>query len=93
MTAPLLWVLAGTEPSASRPQPTRVPPRALMTDDGHPIVAIVPSMVSRFQRTPAELQVRDIRTQMAHAAHNGKIDAHTEHPAGPRCSTDRNPMI
>lgn len=50
-------------------------PHALMTDNGTPFVAIVRSMLSRFQRTLAELAIRHIRTQIDTPWTNGKIEA------------------
>ena len=50
-------------------------PLALMTDNGTPFVAIVRSMLSRFQRTLAELDIRHIRTQIDTPWTNGKIEA------------------
>ncbi|MFN8623476.1 MAG: hypothetical protein U0869_22280 [Chloroflexota bacterium] len=46
-----------------------------MTDNGTPFVAIVRAMLSRFQRTLAELAVRHIRTQIDTPWTNGKIEA------------------
>src|SRR6266545_846929 len=50
-------------------------PHELMTDNGTPFVAIARSMLSRFQRTLAELRVRHIRTQIDTPWTNGKIEA------------------
>ena len=50
-------------------------PLALMTDNGTPFVTIARSMMSRFQRTLAELSVRHIRTQIDTPWTNGKIEA------------------
>lgn len=50
-------------------------PLALMTDNGTPFVAIARWMMSRFQRTLAELDVRHIRTQIDTPWTNGKIEA------------------
>jgi transposase InsO family protein len=50
-------------------------PHALMTDNGTPFVTIVRTMLSRFQRTLAELEVRHIRTQIDTPWTNGKIEA------------------
>ncbi len=50
-------------------------PLALMSDNGTPFVTIVRSMLSRFQRTLAELHVRHIRTQIDTPWTNGKIEA------------------
>jgi len=50
-------------------------PLALMSDNGTPFVAITRWMMSRFQRTLAELSVRHIRTQIDTPWTNGKIEA------------------
>lgn len=50
-------------------------PHELMTDNGTPFVAVVRSMLSRFQRSLAELRVRHIRTQIDTPWTNGKIEA------------------
>ena len=50
-------------------------PLALMSDNGTPFVTIVRTMLSRFQRTLAELHVRHIRTQVDTPWTNGKIEA------------------
>ena len=50
-------------------------PHELMTDNGTPFVAITRSMLSRFQRTLAELSIRHIRTQIDTPWTNGKIEA------------------
>ena len=50
-------------------------PHELMTDNGTPFVAIVRSMLSRFQRSLAELSIRHIRTQIDTPWTNGKIEA------------------
>jgi transposase InsO family protein len=50
-------------------------PLALMSDNGTPFVAITRSMLSRFQRTLAELSVRHIRTQIDTPWTNGKVEA------------------
>jgi transposase InsO family protein len=50
-------------------------PLALMTDNGTPFVAVVRTMLSTFQRTLAELEVRHIRTQIDTPWTNGKIEA------------------
>ena len=50
-------------------------PLSLMTDNGTPFVTIVRTMLSRFQRTLAELAVRHIRTQVDTPWTNGKIEA------------------
>lgn len=50
-------------------------PHELMTDNGTPFVAIVRSMLSRFQRNLADLRIRHIRTQIDTPWTNGKIEA------------------
>lgn len=50
-------------------------PHELMTDNGLPFVAIVRTMLSRFQRSLAELRIRHIRTQIDTPWTNGKIEA------------------
>lgn len=50
-------------------------PHELMTDNGTPFVTIVRSMLSRFQRSLAELRIRHIRTQIDTPWTNGKIEA------------------
>ena len=50
-------------------------PHELMTDNGTPFVAIVRTMLSRFQRSLAELSIRHIRTQIDTPWTNGKIEA------------------
>lgn len=50
-------------------------PLALMSDNGTPFVAVARSMMTRFQRTLAELSVRHIRTQIDTPWTNGKIEA------------------
>ena len=50
-------------------------PHELMTDNGTPFVAIVRSMLSRFQRTLEELRIRHIRTQIDTPWTNGKVEA------------------
>jgi len=50
-------------------------PHELMTDNGTPFVAIMRSMLSRFQRSLAELHIRHIRTQIDTPWTNGKIEA------------------
>jgi len=50
-------------------------PLALMTDNGTPFVTIVATMLSRFQRTLAELSIRHIRTQVDTPWTNGKVEA------------------
>jgi transposase InsO family protein len=47
----------------------------LMTDNGTPFVAITRTMLSRFQRSLAELAIRHIRTQIDTPWTNGKIEA------------------
>lgn len=46
-----------------------------MTDNGTPFVAVVRTMLSRFQRSLDELAIRQIRTQIDTPWTNGKIDA------------------
>ena len=46
-----------------------------MSDNGTPFVTIVRTMLSRFQRTLAELDVRHIRTQVDTPWTNGKIES------------------
>jgi transposase InsO family protein len=50
-------------------------PLALMSDNGTPFVTIVRTMLSRFQRTLAELEIRHIRTQVDTPWTNGKVEA------------------
>ena len=50
-------------------------PLELMTDNGTPFVAIVRTMLSRFQRTLTELAVHHIRTQIDTPWTNGKIES------------------
>lgn len=50
-------------------------PLALMTDNGTPFVAVVRTMLSRFQRTLEDLEVRHIRTQVDTPWTNGKVEA------------------
>jgi transposase InsO family protein len=50
-------------------------PLALMSDNGTPFVTIVRSMLSRFQRTLTELEIRHIRTQVDTPWTNGKVEA------------------
>jgi len=50
-------------------------PLALMSDNGTPFVTIVRTMLSRFQRTLAELSIRHIRTQVDTPWTNGKVEA------------------
>ena len=49
-------------------------PHELITDHGTPFVAIVRTMLSRFQRSLAELEIRHIRTQVDTPWTNGKIE-------------------
>jgi len=46
-----------------------------LSDNGTPFVAIVRTMLSRFQRSLADLQVRHIRTQIDTPWTNGKVEA------------------
>jgi Homeodomain-like domain len=48
-------------------------PHELMTDNGTPFVAITRTMLSRFQRSLAELSIRHIRTQIDTPWTNGTI--------------------
>jgi transposase InsO family protein len=50
-------------------------PHEFMTDNGTPFVTIVRTMVSRFQRSLAEVAIRHIRTQIDTPWTNGKIEA------------------
>jgi transposase InsO family protein len=50
-------------------------PHELMSDNGTPFVAIVRTMLSRFERTLADLAVRHIRTQIDTPWTNGKIES------------------
>ncbi len=50
-------------------------PHELMTDNGTPFVAVVRSMLSRFQRSLADLSIRHIRTQIDTPWTNGKVEA------------------
>jgi transposase InsO family protein len=50
-------------------------PLALMSDNGTPFVAVVRTILSRFQRTLDELAIRHIRTQIDTPWTNGKIEA------------------
>jgi len=50
-------------------------PHELMSDNGTPFVTIVRTMLSRFQRSLAELEIRHIRTQIDTPWTNGKIEA------------------
>jgi transposase InsO family protein len=46
-----------------------------MTDNGTPFVAIVRTMLSRFQRSLAELRIHHIRIQVDTPWTNGKVEA------------------
>ena len=48
---------------------------AWMSDNGTPFVTIVRTMLSRFQRSLAELEIRHIRTQVDTPWTNGKVEA------------------
>lgn len=50
-------------------------PHELMTDNGTPFVTIVRTMLSRFQRTLTELEIRHIRTKIDTPWTNGKIES------------------
>ena len=50
-------------------------PHELMTDNGTPFVAVVRTILSRFQRSLADLRIRHIRTQIDTPWTNGKIEA------------------
>ncbi len=50
-------------------------PHELMTDNGTPFVAITRTMLSRFQRSLADLEIRHIRTQIDTPWTNGKVEA------------------
>ena len=50
-------------------------PLALMSDNGTPFVAIMRSMLSRFQRALTDLDIRHIRTQIDTPWTNGKVEA------------------
>jgi transposase InsO family protein len=50
-------------------------PLELMSDNGTPFVAVIRTMLSRFQRTLEELAIRHIRTQIDTPWTNGKIEA------------------
>lgn len=50
-------------------------PHELMTDNGTPFVAVVRSMLSRFQRSLADLRIRHIRTHLDTPWTNGKVEA------------------
>lgn len=62
------------------PRNASVPPRLcgvpheLMTDNGTPFVAVLRTMLSRFQRRLADLEIRHIRTQIDTPWTNGKIE-------------------
>jgi hypothetical protein len=47
-------------------------PLELVTDTGTPLVAVMRTMLSRFQRSLADLSIRNIRTQIDT---NGKIES------------------
>ena len=75
-------------------------PHELMTDNGTPFVAIVRTMLSRFQRRRwAELRIRHIRTQIDTPWTNGKVEAfwatlqsrgaRPAAPGRPRCDRGR----
>ena len=50
-------------------------PLELMTDNGTPFVIRVEGLLTRFQRTLAELRIRHIRTQIDTPWTNGKVEA------------------
>jgi transposase InsO family protein len=50
-------------------------PHELMSDNGTPFLAIVRTLLSRFQRSLDELRIRHIRTQIDTPWTNGKIEA------------------
>ncbi len=50
-------------------------PLELMTDNGTPFVIMVEGLLTRFQRTLAELRIRHIRTQIDTPWTNGKAEA------------------
>ena len=50
-------------------------PHELMTDNGKPFVAVLRWMLSRFQRSLAELEIRHIQTQIDTPWTNGKIES------------------
>jgi transposase InsO family protein len=70
-TKEAIWVLALLEEAVE----LCGVPHELMSDNGTPFVAIVRSMLSRFQRTLEELRVRHIRTQIDTPWTNGKVEA------------------
>ena len=70
-TKEAIWVLALLEEAIE----LRGVPHELMTDDGTPFVAIVRTMLGRFQRSLAELRIRHIRTQIDTPWTNGKVEA------------------
>jgi hypothetical protein len=70
-TKEAIWVLALLEEAIE----LRGVPPELMTDNGTPFVAITRSMLSRFQRSLAELRIRHVRTQIDTPWTNGKIEA------------------
>jgi len=49
-------------------------PHELMTDNGTPFVAILRTMLSRFQRSLVDLEIRHIRTQIDTPWTNGKTE-------------------
>jgi len=65
-------------------------PHELMTDNGTPFVAVLRSMLSRFQRSLAELEIRHIRTQIDTPWTNGKIESFLDRARGGR---DRAPRV
>ncbi len=50
-------------------------PLALMSDNGTPFVILIEGLLTRFQRTLAELRIRHIRTQIDTPWTNGKVEA------------------
>jgi transposase InsO family protein len=50
-------------------------PLALMSDNGTPFVILIEGLLTRFQRTLAELSIRHIRTQIDTPWTNGKVEA------------------
>ena len=50
-------------------------PLEIMSDNGTPFVAITRTMLSRFQRSLADLRIRHIRTQINTPWTNGKVEA------------------
>lgn len=69
-TKEAIWVLAVLEEAIE----LCGVPHELMTDNGTPFVAILRTMLSRFQRSLAELSIRHIRTQIDTPWTNGKIE-------------------